>query len=598
MKTGLVLGAAITAAALGGVSIRPAALSAAPIVDPMDPLSVARSLCGGPGDNGLMKRRAFFLSAASAYAQEAGLGEGADTEPVAGLGPSYLEITTDSDEARAQFLQGLRWANAFNHGAAVQAFRAAQAADPACAMCYWGEAWALGPNINAPMSAEAAPRAFEASREAQALAGNAGDVERALIEALQARYSDDPAAERAALDAAFADAMVAAADALPDHDEVQTIAVEAIMDTQPWDYWEPDQITPKGRMGAALTRLETVLARNPDHAPAIHLYIHATEASANPWRAEPYADRLARLAPSAGHLVHMPAHIYFRIGRFEDSIDTNVDAVIADEAYLAQAGEAANPIYRYGYYPHNVHFVLTSAQRAGDADTVAAFGPKLADALPVEMASVAPWVVPIAAAPTLASAQFDDPDSVLAKPAPPPDAHDFLHAAWRYARGEAHARAGDVEAARAEAAALAELEASGDFEDMIAGFVPALEVVEIMRLTVLGRAAVAAGDHAAAIAHFGAAADLQDSLPYTEPPWWHYPARQSFAAALLMDGQAARAEREFYRTLVDYPDNAWAYWGLALARDAQGEQAGAALARQQARRGWLGDKNGPALAEL
>lgn len=599
MKIRVLCGTALAFAAAGGIHVASAPQqSAGNRLDPMDPLSVARTLCGGPDGNGFLKRRAAFLTAASAYAQDAGLGEGAATDPVTGLGPSYLEITTGSGEARQQFLQGLRWANAFNHAAAIQSFRAAQAADPDCAMCLWGESWALGPNINAPMNPDDNARALETARAALARSDGAGPTEQALINALQTRYSDAPDADRAALDAAFADAMAGAADAYPDNDEIQSLAVEAAMDTQAWDYWEADQLTPKGRMGVALQRLERVLTRNPDHAPSIHLYIHATEASANPWRAEPYAERLAALAPRAGHLVHMPSHTYYRIGRFADSIETNIDAVVADEAYLDAAGEDASPVYRYGYYPHNVHFVLTSAQRAGDAQTVAAFGPKLAEALPPEMAKTAAWVTPIAAAPTLAAVQFEAPETILARSAPPDGAHDFLKAAALYARGEAQARSGDAPAARETAEEISALKAEGDFQGLIDGFVPALEVVEIMHQVVLGRAAVADEDYAAAIDHFGAAAAIQDALPYTEPPYWYYPVRQSYAAALLMDRQIPRAEQEFYRTLVQNPDNAWAYWGLAMAREARGDVDGAALARQQAGRGWLGEEGGPSLDQL
>lgn len=596
MKTPLLAGAGFAAAMMLSVEIGPAAPAAAPsdaAIAALDPLMLARSLCGGDGADNFQRSRAFFLRAASAYAQAAGMGPGGYTPAAPDLGPSSLDITTASPEAQARFNDGLRWAAGFNHVPAIAAFRAAQAADPDCAMCYWGEAWALGPNINSAMAADAYAPAWAAVQKAKSLAGGTTDLEQALIAALEARYTPEAPASRADLDLSFAMAMNAVADRYPDNDEVQAMAVEAGMDTQAWDYWQADHRTPKGFTIDNLARLETVLARNPDHAPSIHLYIHMTEASDDPWRAEPYADRLAGLAPAAGHLVHMPAHVYFRIGRFADSMDTNLDAIVADEAYLEEAGDAASPLYRYGYYPHNVHFVLTSAQRAGDAATVEAFGPKLDDAIPMEMAHAAAYTIPIKAAPIFALAQYEDPETLLARPMPA-DLPPYLEAAWDYAFGVASARAGNGAGARAAAERIAAAEAAGAFE----GDPTTVQLVQLMQAVLMGRAAQADGDAAAAVEHFENAALIQDAIPYMEPPYWYYPVRQSFAAALLQDGQTARAEQEFYRTLVEYPDNGWAYWGLAQARAARGDDAGAELAMSQFHRAWLGEDDAISLDRL
>ncbi|MBM9593578.1 tetratricopeptide repeat protein [Roseitranquillus sediminis] len=562
-------------------------------VSALDPLSASLSICRTTTAEG-PTRRGLFISAAKAYAQTAA-DPAAPPTLIAGVASSALEATVN-ETARPYFEQGVGLVDGFNHFEAVRAFRAAQAADPECALCYWGEAYALGPNINDPMDPANNPRALEAARLAAEKAGT--ELERALTEALLTRYSEVPAADRAALDAAYAEAMQQVADRFPEHDQVQALAAEAIMDAQPWDYWEVGGRTPKGAAGDGLRRLETVLGRNPENVLAIHLYIHMTEASDDPWRAERYAAELGELAPGAGHLVHMPAHTYFRVGRFADSLDANIAAVAVDEAYIAQAGDAISPIYRYGYYPHNVHFVLTSAQMAGEADTVMEAADQLDAALPMEMATVEGWVQLIKAAPWFAKVQFGDAakfEEILAAPAPA-DAPAYIEAAWRYARGEAAARLGQPEEARAEAEALAALDEATDWGAAIPGM-PGAPLVDIMQESVLARAAMAEGDRDAAIDHWGRATAIQAELPYLEPPFWYYPARQSFAAALLADGQAERAEQEFFATLVESPDNGWAYWGLAKAREAQDDPEGAEAAMTMWRDAWTGEEE-PTLDRL
>jgi hypothetical protein len=275
------------------------------------------------------------------------------------LGTHTWKITTKKPEAQAFFDQGLRLAYGFNHAEARRAFRQAQRLDPSCAMCFWGEAYVLGPNINVPMDAAANAPALASVERAQALAANASAKEQALISALAKRYSADPKADRARLDKAWSDALGAVAKRFPEDIELAVLHAEAMMDTQPWDYWADGGKRAKGRANEIVAELERAMAKNPGHPGAIHLYIHAVEASDRPERAEPGADRLAALMPGAGHIVHMPSHIYYRVGRYLDALAANKSAVAVDEAYIT-AVQPSGP-YLLAYYPHNVHFLVAAA---------------------------------------------------------------------------------------------------------------------------------------------------------------------------------------------------------------------------------------------
>jgi tetratricopeptide (TPR) repeat protein len=510
-----------------------------------------------------------------------------------GLGDLTYPVTIADATAQRYFDQGLRLTYAFNHPEALRAFKEAQRRDPDCAMCYWGEAFVLGPNINAPMDGAAESPSLAAVANAQARAGKASPKEQALIAALAERYA--PGAERVELDQAYADAMAAVHAQFPDDQDVAVLFADAVMNTSPWDYWEIDGRTAKGRIGEAVAAIEQVLEVNPDHAGAIHLYIHLTEASATPERAEPYADRLAALMPAAGHVVHMPSHTYYRIGRYLDSLATNVAAVEADEAYLAQAQDAG--YYPYTYYPHNIHFALVSAQMAGDAERMLWAAERLDGKIPDEVAGSIGWVQVILPAPYFAHAQFSDPDTILAL-ADPGDTFPFVRAMWHYSRGVAQAAKGDLEAARSEAARIAEIGQTGDFSMLLDWYVPAPDVLELARHVLEGRIAQAAGDPETAIREFEVAAQIQDSLPYMEPAYWYYPVRQSLGASQLMAGQAEQAARSFQQALVEAPNNAWALWGLAQAQQALGDAAAAEQTAKLFDRAWAGDRDQLTLEKL
>jgi tetratricopeptide (TPR) repeat protein len=522
----------------------------------------------------------------------------ADTEPPlwSGLGSITYKITTANEGAQAYFDQGLRLTYAFNHGEAQRAFRKAQKLDPDCAMCFWGEGLVLGPNINLPMQEDAMAPAYAAAQKAKALAGKASPREQALIGAVAARYGSDPKAARAPFDAAYAAEMAKVALQFPDDDDIAALYAESVMDLSPWNYWQPGGHEPNPQSTPIVPTLERVLARNPNHPGAIHFYIHAVEASDRPGRAEPYADRLRGAIPGAGHLVHMPSHIYYRVGRYLDALKDNKTAVTVDEKYLSDTNAPAG-VYRMGYYPHNVHFVMASAQMAGDGETVIAAAEKLGKLIPDEAARGIAMVQPVKAAPYFAHAQFSTPEAILALP-DPGDAIPYVKAMWLYARGVALAACRDFTGATAAADAIDTLERTADFKLLKESNVPAHEVLRIARTLVQARVAQAKGDTRAAIASFKQAAELQDALPYTEPPYWYYPIRQSLAAALVQAGRYAEAKQQFDLALRRAPSNGWSYFGLAQLYKARGDTAAARQAEADLARTWIGDRGLLQLSKL
>jgi tetratricopeptide (TPR) repeat protein len=514
----------------------------------------------------------------------------ADTKPPIwdGLGTIHYPVTTASKEAQSFFDQGLRLAYAFNHAEAQRAFREAQRLDPQCALCFWGEALVLGPNINLPMQEEAVAPAFAAVTKALALAPKASPSEQGLIAALAKRYAADPKADRAPLDAAYAEAMGKLSAAFPDDDDIATFYAEAVMDLSPWDYWKPGGHDPNPQSAPIVPTLEKVLARNPHHPGAAHYYIHAIEASDRPERAEPYADGLRGAMPAAGHLVHMPSHIYYRVGRYADALQVNRDAVKVDEQYLA-ATNAPFGVYRLGYYPHNVHFVLVSAQMAGDGATVIAAAEKLSQLIPEEPAKSIAMLQPVKVAPYFAHAQFSPPDKVLAL-ADPGDQIALVKAMWHYARGVAYAATGEAKAAAAEADAIVALGRTGDFSLLTREHVPAADILSIADNVIRARIAEHEGRYPDAVTYFEKAAELQDGLPYMEPPYWYYPVRQSLGAALLKAGKLDEAEEQFEASLKRAPANGWSYYGLMEVYKAKGDAQGASDAEAEIAKSWTGDR--------
>jgi tetratricopeptide (TPR) repeat protein len=516
----------------------------------------------------------------------------ADANPVlaSDLGTLHYPITTSAPLAQQFFDQGLRLAYAFNHGEAVRAFRKARTLDPDCAMCYWGEALVLGPNINAPMDAASFVPAVDAAGKARALSAKASAKERALIEALTARYTD-----RGAVDQAYADAMQKVAASYPADDQILVLYAESLMDLQPWDYWAAAGTLPKGRAAEIVSLLETVLKRAPDHPGAIHYYIHLTEASSDPKRAVPHARRLGALMPGAGHIVHMPFHTFFRVGMYKEAIESNRQAVIADEAYIARSAPVG--IYPQGYYPHNVHSLMVSAQMAGDGATVIQSADKLSQVVSDAAAKNIAWVQPIKAAPYFAHAQFSDAKTILGLPDPGED-FPYVRAMWHYARGVGLAGAGNVAAAQAEVDAIARIEQTRDFSDLASGGVPAKEILRLAQHVANARIAQANRDLTGAVKHFEMAVAMEDALAYSEPPYWYYPTRQSLGAALLLTGQSDQAEQVLSTSLARTPNNGWALFALMKVYQQRGDEVSARATKQLLNKAWMGQAQNLDLARL
>ena len=524
-------------------------------------------------------------------------GPESQTDPVLwdNLGTLHFAITTANPDAQKFFDQGLRLTYGFNHAEALRAFRKASKLDPDCAMCYWGEALVLGPNINSPMFPDAVEPAFAAVTKAQALAAKASDKERALIGALAARYTNDAKAERPPLEMAYAEAMGKVVALFPRDQDIGALYAEALMDTQPWDYWEAGGAQPKGRGAEILATLERVLKDNPDHPGAIHYYIHVVESSTAPERALPYAQRLGKQMPGAGHIVHMPFHIFFRIGQYKEALQANKEAVAIDEAYFASG--APKSVYSQGYYPHNVHSLMASAQMAGDGKTVLDAADKLSNVVSDEAAQTFAWLQAVKSAPYFAHAQFGNADTMLATP-DPGDQFPFIKAMWHYMRGVALAQRGERSAAESEAQAIAKLDQTAKFDDVIAWGVPANDVLKVAYHVVQARAAQFAGDQANAVKRFEAAVEAQDKLGYMEPPYWYYSVRQSLGAVLVKAGELDKAEQAFRSSLAKAPNNAWALFGLAEVYKQRGDKTGEEATRKLFNNAWAGQGETLDLAKL
>jgi len=499
-----------------------------------------------------------------------------------GMGDYHRSITTSDPGAQRYFNQGMVLAFGFNHAEAIRSFRAAQTLDDQCAMCYWGEALATGPNINvtskgkAIMSPEERVAAYAAVQKAIELKENATQIERDLIDALAVRYNGDPETERDPLDRAYAQALRQVVANYPDDDDAAAMFAEAWMNTMPWNYWAEDG-QPRPETVEVIEALESILERSPRHPLAPHLYIHAVEASSNPGRAEAAADRLANLVPGAGHLVHMPAHIYWRVGRYHDASEANVRAAAVDEEYIAQCN--AQGFYPALYYPHNIHFLWAASSMEGRSAVAIEAARKVAENVRLEQIEQFPTVEFFKTIPILALTQFGRWDAILQEPEPPENL-DYSNAIWHYARGTALIKKDDIEGALAQRAALVSLKDSVQVSFLDSADYPASVLLHIADELLMGDVAMARGELDAATEHFRLAVTAQDGLPYMEPPFWYYPTRQSLGMSLLKEGRYADAEAVYRKDLEGYPRNGWSMFGLIQSLEAQEKMDEAETVRQ------------------
>jgi tetratricopeptide (TPR) repeat protein len=497
------------------------------------------------------------------------------------LGEYHRAVATDVELAQAYFDQGLRLQYAFNHGEAIRSYREAVRLDPECAMCWWGIALALGPNINAQMDSAAGAEAWSAITTARDLAAGGPAAEQALIEALAQRYATVPTAERPPLDSAYAGAMGVVATSFPKDADALTLYGASLMNLSPWYYWTGDygNREPREDTPTMLASFERALALNSDHPGACHYYIHSVEA-AYPEKAVECADHLARLMPGAGHLVHMPGHIYIRVGRYADAVRQNEHAVHADETYIQD--QRPGGLYPTAYYPHNYHFMWFAATMAGMSDKALYAARQVAPKVPLEVAKQIYWIQNVLVLPQLAMVTFGDWEGVLAESMPPEELHNATAMA-HYSRGIAFAATGRESDARIELEAVRQIADEIGANDTSEG--PEI-VVAIAGHALAGEIALRTGDADGAVRHLEAAARLEDGMLYDEPPVWYFPVRHSLGRALLEAGQPIEAEERYREDLVRFPANGWSLIGLANALEAQGRKAEAEEVREEFRTAW------------
>jgi len=515
-----------------------------------------------------------------------------------GLGSTSFTITTKAPAAQRYFSQGLLLAWAFEHGEAERSFREAVRRDPDCAMCEWGVAYVRGPNINHPYRDGAAEAARHA-RRALALAPQASPRERALIEALAARYDvkasakDAPAAASLCaarpgagvdpLDVAYAQAMARVAQQFPDDPDIRVLHAEALLLLAPWAWWRNGK--PAAGTLQAIEELDAALALAPQHTGANHYLIHALEQSPTPHRALPAAQRLAAAAPDAGHLVHMPSHIYLRVGRYADASRANVEAIAADERFAAQIrAQGAAPL---GHVSHHRHFLWATAAMEGRGAVSIGTARELAaqverDGRPFGRAGNEYF----AALPLFALVRFARWDEIVAAPAPK-GASAYPRGVWHYARGMAFARTGRADEAQAELIALENAVADESLVELsFKGIDPLEAYLRVGVESLRGEIALARRQYAQALAHLRRAVELEDALESEEPPPWAAPQRHALGAALLLANRAAEAERVFREDLARFPANGWALYGLAESLRRQGRRAEARRVQAQFRAAW------------
>jgi tetratricopeptide (TPR) repeat protein len=499
------------------------------------------------------------------------------------LGNHHHEISTQNAQTQRYFDQGLILAYGFNHAEALRSFQQAATFDPTCAMCYWGMAYVLGPNINAAMDDGAVPTAWEAIQKAIVLQQHASPREQAYIAALAKRYRAEPVADRTALNLAYANAMRQVTQQYPDDLDAATLFAEALMDTTPWDYWAEDG-TPKPEGAEIIAILESVLKRNPDHPGALHLYIHAVEAE-RPALAAEAADRLRNLNINTGHLIHMPGHIYIRVGRYHDAVVANQRAAAADAHYAQQ--HRPQGIYTIGYMPHNHHFLWYAAVMSGQSQVAQQAAQQTADLVNPALMREAGFgtLQHYATIPLYTAVKFGKWDDILAQAAP---AEDLIYPSgvWHFARGMAYTAKGQLQQADQELKALQAIAVRPELKGMGVSINVADHLLQIATEVLSGELAAKQGNDEEAIAHLQTGVQLEDRLNYDEPASWYSPVRQTLGAVLLQADRPSEAEQVYRDDLAKYPENGWSLYGLRQSLQAQGKTEAAQQTQAQFEQAW------------
>ena len=491
------------------------------------------------------------------------------------LGTHSKSIGTKVPAAQRYFDQGLRLVYGFNHAEAIRSFTRATELDPSCAMCYWGIAYAYGPHVNAGMDSASGVSAYQAAQKALSLSARARPWQRAYIKAVASRYSPVPPVNRAHLDSAYARAMRNVATTYKNDLDAAALAAESMMDLRPWNYWTPEG-KPYAGTDELVRKLESVIARNPNHPGACHYYIHAVEA-VNPQLAVPCAERLARLMPGVGHMVHMPAHIYVRVGRYKDAAASNVHAIHTDETVIE--GLPQPTVYTLAYYPHNIHFLAFVSTMAGKSAQAIEAAKTLKAKLNLDVARSVGMLQEMVPYHVLTLTTFGRWNEVLAEPLPPADIR-FPTAMAHYARGVAYAAKGDFASARVELDTVMAIDAATPAD------AEAKAPISIAAHALMAEIATRSGKTGEGIAHWRQGLAIEDKGLYFEPPKWYYPIRQSLGAALLKDGRNGEAEAVYREDLKRFPENGWSLYGLAAALRAQGKAAEAAAVERRFANAW------------
>ena len=480
------------------------------------------------------------------------------------LGNFSYPITTNSELAQKYFNQGFVFAYGFNHEEAFRSFKEAARLDTNCAMAYWGMAYVLGPNINLPMDAGVVYTAYEAIQKAISLLDNETQEEKDLVIALSKRYSKEVMEDRSSLDQAYSDAMREVHNNYPDNLDAATIFAESLMDLHPWDYWNKDGSaqpwTPE-----ITSVLESVIQRKPDHMGANHLYIHSVEASKNPARGLASAERLRFLVPGAGHLVHMPAHIYIRTGNYHEGTLADIRAVKSDEEYISQCNQQG--FYPIAYYPHNYHFLWATATLEGDSKTAIDAAIKTSQKPPDSVLNLCGYqtLQHFAVIPLYAYVTFGKWDDILNYPEPQKE-RPYMKAVWLYARAMAFIAKDNLIKAKEELEQLEKIRFDKNLEELsIWGINSAASLIKIAYEVTKGEFEAKKKNYKEAIVHLQKAVELEDQLRYDEPPTWFYPCRQNLGAVLIEAGKYKEAEKVYRENLAELPNNGWGLFGLQEA---------------------------------